>query len=1109
MNDYTVRVTVAGAERGSGDQPSMEYAAASCVCRWSWGLQPATALIEWVTGATPDLQPLAALTIEMIHTASGEVRHTFYGICKQVAPVLGSDGISVMQEFVDSRELLQWDVMYCAFNKRESRLVDDGTGNFVWKRHYWHIYPKDFNSQSKTYTDGPLTAIEIMDALFGSPTCESPWTRVYHPALEQPVYDFDCLSGKKLGACLVELSEALGCQFTLMGGRYNLVWCVRGAGATPTAPPDSDNRRTGSTLSGNPSRIRLLGERDLYQVMNLELEADWLPAWQAFWNLDALAADIFDNEALDTPCAGIDAGTRYNAIPGDEGNLIGRYLAQARSRTITVGAYAALRDARASADGADFRDFRKLGGRSRLQMPAALYIAMVVFRAFRPPRSFMLYNAYRQNLNLWALELVEQGLVEVTHDPVTGQMTWEQDVISASNGYAICQGYQVGQDGYKTLRPEHFQLNQWIAGQNTWQRCTFQVDDSGEGVKFILFDAPVINSADLIKQSADLSDYPVMSATPKFNTPRVRAALIFAGEPYSYIAGVGTKDDVVNVQGLNGHFVVEADGSSVEELPFADGLTANEKALGIAESLLNQQFTYAQGGHTIQGIDGTQLSEVIGGVTVRYGPDGATEEVDYSAERDRNVSPGFGGGLVLHVPPERDFDRRAQLINLLPGQRELREEARQLRLVGASLRQNPKMARTLLEAFAMAFGLDAMPATAYVDPDMLEAKRTGNIQHPTSNIQHPRGETGLAGMKTSSGGIANSQSPIAETEKSGLAGTLALPGEETKRGGNIQHPTSNIQHPRRETGLAGMKTGSGGIANSQSPIAKAAGAPEVQTLRAGTPLFKESGERVVLSPLGAVGEVVASDPVFVGVTVLDGQPVNGPLHVTATGDGGVIYARVKGPVSTNDPVGLPPDTTGVQAYLTGNPKLAVGNVLEPITSTSIGLVQVRVGGAGTTLGGTMQCRIKQLFNGVKNPKGDPNAQPPYPINAPGVIYVIKYNAGNEWGSPFWIAKTDPAQMPAAETIDGITYSYVYTDDNTRTARWTDANGIEWVAQHKMYKRFNVGDVIYVQAADHTDQYQPQLDSTGWPNGKVLDVEIKYREDNTAREWGEVSVSQVS
>jgi len=843
VNDYSVQVRVEGLARGSGTQPYLEFPAAQCVCTWSWGLQPATALIDWVTmEQQPALLPLSLLTIEM--RQGEELCHTFYGICKQVAPTMGVEGFSTAQEFVDSRELLQWDVMCCAFNKRESRLVDDGTGRLVWRRRYWHIFPRDFDAQRKTYTNGPLTAIQIMDQMFSSPTCECPWERVYHVALAQPVYDFDCLSGKKLGTCLVELSEALGCQFTLMGGRYRLVWCVRGAGETPAAPANSDQRRTGLALSGNPSRVRLLGDRDFYQVMNLELEPDWLPAWQAFWNLDELARDLFDNEALEADCAGVAAGTRYNAIPSDVGQLTGRYLASARARVITVGAYAALRDAR-SGDGEQFRDYRKFGGRSRLQMPAALYIGAVIFRAFRPPRTFRLRNGYGKWLDLWSLDLVEQGLVEVTHDPATGIMTWEQDVISAGNGYAICQGYQVGQDGYKTLRPEHFKLDQWVAGQNTWQRATFQTDDSGEGVKFIIFDAPVVKSADLIRASADGGVYPVMNSAAVLQAPRVRASLIFLAEPYSYVAGTGTKDEVVNVPGLLGQLVCEADGSSMTELPYADGYTANQKAFGIAGSLLNRQFMYDQGGYLVQGWNGTQLSEVIGRVTVRYGVDGASEEVDFSTERDRNVTAEANGAVVLHVPPERDFDRRAQLLNLLPGQRELREEARQLRLVGASLRQNPKLARTMLEAFAQAFGLDAMPAAAYVDPDMLDS------------------------------------APLS------------------------------------------------GVASS---------------LLAGTPLFKESGDGVTLSPLGGPGDVTADDPVFVGVTVLDGQRVDGPVHVTAMGDNGVIYARVMGPVNTNDAVGLPGD--GVQAHLSGSPKLTVGNVLEAVDDGQIQLVPVRTSGGG-------------------------------------------------------------------------------------------------------------------------------------------------------------------
>jgi len=87
MNDYSVRVRVEGLARGSGTQPYLEFPAAQCVCTWSWGLQPATALIDWVTmSQQPALLPLSLLTIELRYDPTGDVLHTFYGICKQVAP---------------------------------------------------------------------------------------------------------------------------------------------------------------------------------------------------------------------------------------------------------------------------------------------------------------------------------------------------------------------------------------------------------------------------------------------------------------------------------------------------------------------------------------------------------------------------------------------------------------------------------------------------------------------------------------------------------------------------------------------------------------------------------------------------------------------------------------------------------------------------------------------------------------------------------------------------------------------------------------------------------------------------------------------------------------
>ena len=103
------------------------------------------------------------------------------------------------------------------------------------------------------------------------------------------------------------------------------------------------------------------------------------------------------------------------------------------------------------------------------------------------------------------------------------------------------------------------------------------------------------------------------------------------------------------------------------------------------------------------------------GVTVAWNVNGTTEEVDFTTERRQNVAGVGGNQYMLQVPPERDYDRRAQLIQLLPGQKELREEARQYGVAAAALKQNPRLLRTMAEAFVMAFGFDAVPAAVFID----------------------------------------------------------------------------------------------------------------------------------------------------------------------------------------------------------------------------------------------------------------------------------------------------------------------------------------------------------------------------------------------------------
>lgn len=81
-----------------------------------------------------------------------------------------------------------------------------------------------------------------------------------------------------------------------------------------------------------------------------------------------------------------------------------------------------------------------------------------------------------------------------------------------------------------------------------------------------------------------------------------------------------------------------------------------------------------------------------------------------------------------------------------------------------------------------------------------------------------------------------------------------------------------------------------------------------------------------------------------------------------------------------------------------------------------------VGGAGTTI---QLCAVTQLYS----LGGDPQ-------NFIGVTpwdVLLNSGAGGPTGQQFYCAKGINSRMPVTETIDGITLSYEYTDDNTRIA----------------------------------------------------------------------------
>lgn len=703
-----MRVTIESPARGTAPQVPITLYPQTCSATWSWGLQPAVALIDWVSmQAVGAIVPMAQMKIEFRDNSLGPLapaRQTFYGLANEQTPVKGSDGISLMMRFADSREFLMWDTVKCRFNRRYNRIE-----NGVLKKYYEHILPADWPGFRKTYTVAPYTALDIIEFLFLAPGVHTGWTLFLHENMFNPVYDIDCESGQLLGTVVQEISEKVGLVFTLLGGRYDLVWTVKGVGALPDFPANSDHRRgPGLCLSGHPTGIEVIGDRSLYQILNVTMEPDWQAAYEPLVDSSQLIHFVFENLSTETAIGGIAADTDYNAIPGDTGNLIGLQLAKARAWTLTVGDLADF-------FGAAYADYRKFNGKSRLSMPVELYCRQLVYRAYKPPDNFSILNIAGRRLDLFSLELQDGALVEVSHDPASGAMDWDLDVVTATNGYCIAQGYQVGQNAFQVLHPERFNVASWVSAQSIWSRISFAIDDSGQGSQFIILEKPAILSADLIKLpsiSGVTQDYPVLNFAPTITAAPVRAALVFAAERFSFFGGLPAKNQVENVGGLNAQFVGSQGGGGLAELPYADGQTASFKANALVQPLLSRQFYYQTGGYEVQGSNGTQLTPVIDRVSITLsGSGGLTEEVDFTNERNTNADAN--GNVMLE--PDRNYERRQQLQPLLPGQRELKVAAAAARADAIALRADPRLAKLMRDTFDDLYGYDAEVFQTYLN----------------------------------------------------------------------------------------------------------------------------------------------------------------------------------------------------------------------------------------------------------------------------------------------------------------------------------------------------------------------------------------------------------
>lgn len=702
------QISVSQPVRGPGTQIPFQFAAQAVTLTRTPGSQADEGAVTYVTSTpTPFITVGAWVQIQLYGK-------NWYGVVTSGPDFLLTDGTAVNTvtssagnrieiRFRDTRVFLKWDTIFGVFN-REVVKMENGER----LRYYRHLLPRSYRRQRWIYSRRPLSAGQILNLIFTSDTVGTAWRRFYHADLAQPIYELDAYSGKPMDEIIQEINDACGLTMTVEGGPFDLRWMRKGVGTLDWFPERSDEQNLQLTWSGAPQRIIVVGDRNLYLLMNLPMSPDWASGYEAFWPGDGRWFEEIYNYGSTSD------GVRFNAIADDnvaEGRPVGHQLALARAMEITVAEYATLKGS------AVWQDWRKFGGVSRMNMPVWLYLQDVVFRAFRPPQAWNIAGSVVTD----SMEMVDTLPAKITHDPSTGIMAAKLTTVVEGNGYAIAKGFNLTPEHLSNVGSDRFDLQAFISSRELWRQVNFQIDQSGEDGRFIVFDEPVVTAeADVAVDAVTMTVNKVaaVNAQARYRVPEVRASLAFLWDKYFLKWPVNlpetVRDERVNVQGLHAEYLV---GPAVVtdlnnnlrtygvgqtgEIFYADGFSADAKASGLAETLLRRQFVIQDGKYVIKLIEGDVLPDMNGLISrmtvTRSGRDGEgnTATIELANER---IEPGRSS---YRKPMELDRVARSQ--SLIPGQAELMREANQMRLLAADTRRGGAGARARGRAVAEYF----------------------------------------------------------------------------------------------------------------------------------------------------------------------------------------------------------------------------------------------------------------------------------------------------------------------------------------------------------------------------------------------------------------------
>lgn len=616
---------------------------------YSWGSSPASARVL-LPGENTDFAVLDSVALNL-----GGL--TFHGIVTS-NPVRTEKGKYTEIQVADNRICLQWDVVFGVWNMQELKEDNPTTPGVDRFRRFWHILPENWQTQTKTYTDAPMSALDIIDSACGAAVVEFDWEVDGHAVmLTMPAYNIDANNGKKLGNVLQEVSEQCGMVFTLVG-ENQLVWARKGEGTVPE-PPEGTNAgsRGGESISHNDTKVTLVGPRNVYQDKQVTLEPDWNSYYESFvleadWIKEV--RDNFNDPATAAPYAASEEG---------QAKLV------AKARSITLREYVE--------NVTEEPDLRKWGEVSRMEMPVWIYLREVVFKAYRIPTSYTL-----QGIPLDSLEIFEGLLARMDYNATTGALSYKdpREYYPEDKAFVIVKGQQLDR-----IDPRNEKIiTQKIIddGRTLWTPNTkFTIDREnkciifeeaqfipGEGSEALFLfpnrDKSGVAAGDLLWNVC------VPNAAATLAPAEVRMSLCFEAEKYSSTHGSGERHGTVFLQALNFHLLVDS-GAVIEQVKYLGDKETEDLANEYAASMIAQQPVYADGGYKRVGGCGTALNGSVDRVTATldFGG-GISEQIEFTKERNT--------ATFLN---ERMIDRLAKIRDLFPGEKANKAEIWALRTI--------------------------------------------------------------------------------------------------------------------------------------------------------------------------------------------------------------------------------------------------------------------------------------------------------------------------------------------------------------------------------------------------------------------------------------------